>query len=151
PAFDASPVTALAGLPSDDLLVVAHGGGTIAALRTGSGKVLWKEGFRDEPPSDIARSPDGKAVACAIVSDLRSPLHLRSLAAGKGGKDDFFRFVTHGTTRKTLQWLHYEDERDCDIPVRRIGYRRDGERLATAGDDGTVRTWRLPDGKWTGE
>jgi WD40 repeat protein len=115
----------------------------------------------------VAFSPDGRRVACATtdgtlkVWDTVTGQAIRSLGGQAGTVSsvgigaDGGRFIvtdieagrSHVLTVHDMERGESRSLRGHSGAIRRWAFSRDGGRLATAGDDGTVRVWDLDGGQ----
>jgi WD40 repeat protein len=159
--------------PDGHTLLAMTGDGSLTLRDKGTGKELldfpWPTMFSNGKLSSpsVAFSPDGRRVACATtdgtlkVWNTATGQAIRSLrgragnVAGVAVSADGGRFVvtdveagrSHLLTVHDIEGGESRPLRGHSGAIRRWAFSRAGGRLATAGDDGTVRVWGLDGGR----
>jgi WD40 repeat protein len=104
--------------------------------------------------SDIALSPDGKYVALSSAMMEYEPSYYKQqttpdVLVWSIDRVKFWQTAYRYLLSERLYWTGPDTDvvlRGNTAPVRQIAYNADGSLLASAGLDGTVRLWHMPEG-----
>ena len=122
-------VTSVSFSPDGKLLATAGKDGTIRLWDSRDGKLVKEIPTNQDKIWDVSFSSDGKKLATTGEDATVLLWDLNKLELG-----------SHQNSEKIVEWEKLEGHRG---PVRSVSFSPDDQKLATAGDDGTVRLWNL--------
>jgi WD40 repeat protein len=133
---ESQAISAIAYSPDGKTLYAAGDSSMLAAYDAASGTPRWKLPPAGTTSYRIAISPDG---ALAAVGSVGGGLRLLSTSDGKvvASLSDRKNYGGRSTAAQRAGWLAHPGTIDA------LGFTRDGTRLVSSGNDGTIKSWNV--------